>query len=166
MLYNRYVLNPLIWVPLPPFILAVSSLIMCVGCGDVPKPQRHEVAQVAAELPECRVGDACVFRPTYGSALVFTNLRAYQRFRRANLDVPDESYVIWRDWEAKGDYTILPKNARIRLLKDVDGGVEAMVEIDNYRPAPNGIGTVGTKIAGHKVWLESKLAPLNRWQKK
>jgi hypothetical protein len=107
-----------------------------------------------------------MFRPTFGSALVFTNLRAYQRFRRSKLETPDESYVMWRDWESKGDYTILPKNAQIRLLKDVDGGVEAMVEIDNYRPAPNGVGMMGTKTAGHKVWLESKLAPLNRWQRK
>jgi hypothetical protein len=138
-----------------PFILAVSSLILC-GCGDVPKaPER------VAELPECRIGDACVFRPTFGSALVFTNLRAYQRFRRSKLETPDESFVLWRDWEAKGDWTALPKNARIRLLKDVDGGVEAMVEIDNYRPSPDGIGMMGVKIAGHKVWLESKLAPLN-----
>jgi hypothetical protein len=47
----------------------------------------------------------------------------------------------------------------------VDGGVEAMVEIDNYRPSPDGIGMMGIKIAGHKVWLDSKLAPLNRWQR-
>ena len=141
-----------------PFILA----ILCVGCGDVPKPKER----VVAELPECRVGDACVFRPTFGSALVFTNLRAYQRFRRANLDVPDDSFAMWRDWEAKGDWTVLQKGTQIGLLKDVDGGVEAMVEIDNYRPAPNGgIGMVGVKIAGHKVWLESKLAPVNRWQR-
>lgn len=145
-----------------PFFLAISSLITCFGCGEVPKPQQQ---RVVAERPECRVGDTCMFRPTFGSALVFTNLRAYQRFRRANLDVPDESYVLWRDWEAKGDWTALPKNAGIRLLKDVDGGVEAMVEIDDYRPAPNGIGMMGTKIAGHKVWLESKIAPLNRWQR-
>jgi hypothetical protein len=143
-----------------PFMLAVSSLIMFVGCGDVPKPQER----VVAEIPECWVGDTCVLRPTFGSALVFTNLLAYQRFRRANLHVPDESYAIWRDWEAIGDWTVLTKNARIRLLKNVDGGVEAMVETDDYRRSPDGIGMMGTNIAGHKVWLESTLAPLNRWQ--
>jgi hypothetical protein len=153
MTQQETVLHPL------PFFLAVSSLLLS-GCGDVPRPQE----QVAAELPECRVGDACILRPTFGSALVFINLRAYQRFRRANLDLPDESYVMWRDWEAKGDYTILLKGAQIRLLKDVDGGVEAIVEIDNYRHAPSG-GMVGSQTAGHKVWLESKLAPLNRWQR-
>jgi hypothetical protein len=72
---------------------------------------------------------------------------------------------MWRDWEAKGDYTILQKGTQIRLLKDVDGGVEGMVEIDNYRQSKDGIGMVGTKIAGHKVWFDSKLAPLNRWQR-
>src|ERR1019366_10356354 len=92
-----------------PFILAVSSLLC--GCGDVPKPRDVPKPQekIVAELPECRIGDACVFRPTFGSALVFTNLRAYQRFRRSKLETPDESYVMWRDWESKGDYTILPK---------------------------------------------------------
>jgi hypothetical protein len=142
-------------------ILAVGSL-MFVGCRDVPKGQDA----VAAELPECGVGDACTFRPTFGSALVFTNLRAYQRFRRSKLETPDDSYEIWRDWEAKGDWTVLQKGTRIRVLREVEGGVEAMVETDDYRPAPNsGIGMVGTKIAGSKVWLEGKLAPLTRWQR-
>jgi hypothetical protein len=142
------------------YFLAVISL-MCVGCGDVPKPQQE---RVIVEPPECRVGDACVFRPGIGSALVFINQRAYQRFRRSKLDLPDESYALWDD--SKGDLTGLLKGSQIRILKNVVGGVEAMVEIDNYGPAPNGgIGMVGVKTAGHKVWLESKLAPLNRWQR-
>jgi hypothetical protein len=73
---------------------------------------------------------------------------------------------MWRDWEAKGDWTVLQNATRIRVLRGVKGGVEAMVETDDYRPAPNGgIGMLGTKIAGHKVWLEGKLAPLTRWQR-
>ena len=148
---------------LMPFILALSSLILC-GCGDVPKPQE----KIVAELPECRIGDSCVFRPDFGSALVFTNLDAYHRFRRSKLETPDESFHLW-DWDGTGDWTALPKNARIQLLKYVDsgleGGVEAMVEADNYRPSPDGIGMMGIKIAGHKVWLDSKLAPLSRWQR-
>jgi hypothetical protein len=145
-----------------PFILAISFLIVCAGCEDASKRPEPMVT----EVQECKVGDGCVFRPTFGSALGFTNLRAYQRFRLSKLEVPDDSYAMWRDWEAKGDWTVLQKGTQIRVLRDVEGGVEAMVEIDNYRPAPNGgIGMVGTKIAGHKVWLESKLAPLNRWQR-
>jgi hypothetical protein len=113
----------------------------------------------AAEIPECRVGDVCTFRPTFGSALVFTNMRAYTRFRSSKLETPDESYQLWRDWEAKGDWAVLQKAMRIRVLGAVDGGIEAVVESDDYRRAPNGgIGMVGTKIAGHKVWLESRLA--------
>src|ERR1017187_3620059 len=151
-----------IFVPYPVlFSLTISFLIVCAGCEDASKRPEPMVT----EVQECKVGDGCVFRPTFGSALVFTNLRAYQRFRLSKLEVPDDSYVLWRDWEAQGDWTGLPKNARIRLLKDVDGGVEAMVEIDNYRPSPDGIGMMGVKIAGHKAWLESKLAPLNRWQR-
>ena len=107
-----------------------------------------------------------MFRFTFGSALVVINQRAYQRFRRSKLDMPDESYALWNDWEKKGDWSALQKGAQIRILRNVDGGVEAMVEIDNYRPAPNGgIGMVGVKTVGHKVWLESKLAPLTRWQR-
>lgn len=144
------------------FILAVSCLILDFGCRDLPKGQDA----VAAKLPECRVGDACTLRPTFGSALAFTNLLAYQRFRRSKLEIPDDSYEMWRDWEAKGDWTGLQKGTRIRVLKEVEGGVEAIVETDDYRPAPNGgIGMVGTKIAGHNVWLEGKLAPLTRWQR-
>jgi hypothetical protein len=147
--------------PLYSLLFAVSFL---VGCGDDP-PKTPTVAQ-AEQVQECGVGDPCVFRPKFGSALVFTNVRAYQRFRRSHLDTPDDSYELWRDWETKGDWTVLQKGTQIRVLKTVEGGVEAMVEIDNYRPAPNGgIGMVGTKIAGRKVWLESKLAPLDRWQK-
>ena len=142
---------------------AVLTLAACnSGSGVSTVPEQKPVS--VAEIPECRIGDACVFRPTFGSALVFTNLRAYQRFRRSKLETPDESFALW-DWDAKGDWTALPKNARIRLLKTVAGGVEAMVEIDNYRPSPDGIGMMGIKIAGHKVWLDSKLAPLNRWQR-
>lgn len=145
-----------------PFILAVSSLINWVGCGDVPKPQ-----EVAAELPECRIGDSCIFRPTFGSALVFTNLKAYQRFLRSHLETPDDSYPIYDDYERKGDWTVLQNGMQIRVLKEVEAGYEAMVEIDNWRPAPNGgLGYVGVRLANHKVWFESKLAPLNRWQRR
>ena len=152
-----------IFVPYPVlFSLTISFLIVCAGCEDASKRPEPMVT----EVQECKVGDGCVFRPTFGSALVFTNLRASQRFRLSKLEGPDDSYAMWRDWEAKGDWTVLQKGTQIRVLRDVEGGVEAMVEIDNYRPAPNGgIGMVGTKIAGHKVWLESKLAPLNRWQR-
>jgi hypothetical protein len=143
-------------------LLTLSFLILCVGCGGGPKTQDT----MAAEPPECRVADTCNFRPTFGSALVFTNARAYDRFRRSKLETPDDSYEMWSDWKAKGDWTALQKGTRIRITREVDGGVEAMVETDNYRPAPNGgIGMVGTKIAGHSVWLESKLAPLSRWQR-
>jgi hypothetical protein len=125
-------------------LLALTSLLLCVGCRDAPKVQNA----VAAELPECRVGDTCKFRPGFGSALVFTNVRAYDRFRRSKLKTPDESYQIWRNWEAKGDLAGLLGATHIRVLREVEGGVEAMVEADDYRPAPNGgIGMVGTKIA-------------------
>jgi hypothetical protein len=67
--------------------LAVTSLMLCVACQDAPKVQDA----VPAELPECRVGDTCRFRPAFGSALVFTNLRAYDRFRRSKLETPNES---------------------------------------------------------------------------
>jgi hypothetical protein len=50
-------------------------------------------------------------------------------------------------------------------MRAVNRGIEAMVEADTYHPSPDGIGMVGMRIAGHKVWLESKLAPLDRWQK-
>src|SRR6185312_10210689 len=143
-------------------ILIAGSLVLYTGCQDVPK---HENL-TAAEIPECRVGDVCAFRHTFGSALVFTNMRAYERFRRSSLETPDESYQLWRDWEATGDWAVLRKAMRICVLKEVTGGVEALVERDDYRPAPNGgIGMVGTKIAGHKVWLEGKLAPMARWQR-
>lgn len=82
------------------FILALTSLILC-GCSDVPK--QPEKTAVVAELPECRIGDACVFRPNFGSALAFTNLRAYQRFRRSKLETPDESFHLW-DWDGTGDW--------------------------------------------------------------
>jgi len=143
-------------------LLALTALLLCVGCRNAPKVQNA----VATEPPECRVGDTCKFRPSFGSALVFTNLGAYDRFRHSKIETPDDSYEMWRDWEAKGDWTVLPRVARIRVLRAVAGGVEAMVETDDYRPAPNGgSGMVGVKIAGHKVWLEGKLAPLTRWQR-
>ena len=143
-------------------VLLFILTLVCAGCGDVPKPQE----QVAAVVSECRVGDTCIFNPRFGSALVFTNLRAYQRFRRSNLETPDDSYPIYDDYAKKGDWTVLQKGTQIRVLKAIDGGIEAMVEIDNWRPAPNGgLGYVGVRIANHKVWFESKLAPLNRWQR-
>jgi hypothetical protein len=144
-------------------LFIVSFLLGCAGCGDAPK--RPE--PIAVEIPECRVGDTCVFRPNFGSALVFTNPKAYQRFRRSNLETPDDSYPIYDDYERKGDWTVLQKGMQIRVLKEVDGGHEAMVEIDNWRPAPNGgLGYVGVRLANHKVWFESKLAPLSRWQRR
>src|SRR5260370_38281906 len=91
-------------------ILIVSFLIVCFGCGDTPKITQPSIRQTE----ECRVGDACIFRPTFGSALVFTNPRAHQRFRRANLEIADESFAIWRDWEASGDYSVLLKGPEIR----------------------------------------------------
>src|SRR5258708_157074 len=97
-------------------ILIVSFLIVCFGCRDTPKITQPSITQTE----ECRVGDACIFRPTFGSALVFTSLRAHQRFLRANLEVPDESFAIWRDSEAKGDYAVLLKGTQIRVLKDVE----------------------------------------------
>jgi hypothetical protein len=103
-------------------LLFTASLL--VGCGDDP-PKSPAVAQTE-QVQECGVGDACVFRPKFGSALVFTNVRAYQRFRRSTLDTPDDSYEMWRDWEAKGDWTVLLKGTQIRILKTVEGGVEVI----------------------------------------
>jgi len=76
--------------------------------------------------------------------------------------MPDDSFEMWRDWEAKGDWTVLQKSTRIRIMREVQGGVEVMVETDDYRRSPDGVGMMGTKIAGHTVWLEGRLAPLTR----
>jgi hypothetical protein len=143
------------------FLLTIGLVAICSGCADVSKKQ----PVVAVRVQECGIGDSCVFRQDVRSALVFTNWNAYRRFLRAKIALPGDDFKWYSDPEAKGDMAILLAGSRIRVVRGVDRGVEAMVEADTYHPAPDGIGMVGIKITGQKIWLEGKLAPLSRWQK-
>lgn len=152
-------------------ILAVSvATIGTVGCESTPaKPQSRQ--PVFAQLPECKVGDVCIFRPPRKSTLAFSNLRAYTKFRRleaAHNPDPYSSFKFFDDgkgWfdgkggpgatgKEKGDLVALPAVTQIRIIKiGKDGGAEAEVVRDDYHPAPDGVGYVGVKLAGRKVWL-------------
>src|SRR5205814_1730744 len=123
------------------------------GCEGAPK----NPPVVAMQVQECGIGDPCVFRQNYGSALVFTTWNAYRRFLRRKVDLPGDDFKWYSAPESKGDVAMLLKGTRIRVVKAVDRGIEAMVETDSSHPAPDGIGMVGIRIAGQKVWLENRL---------
>lgn len=151
------------------YLVLVALSVATVGCqNDAPKSQQAVVDQ--PKLQDCQVGNICAFRPPRKSTLAFATLRGYTKFRRleaAHDPDPYSSFQFFDDgkgWfdgkgpgatgKEKGDMMALPAVAEIRMLKiNKDGGAEAEVLKDNYHPSPDGVGWVGVKLVGRKLWL-------------
>jgi hypothetical protein len=156
-----------------PKVMILLTLVIMVACSNAPPEAAPPKAErpIAAEFQECRVGDVCIFRPPRKAALGFSNMRAFAKFRRlqeANDPDPYEKFQAfdpgmgWFNGEGPdatgkehGDLITLPAVTQIRVVKiEKQGTLEAVIVADNYHPSPDGIGWVGVKLAGHKVWLD------------